>query len=144
MGAGEEQVDLVVHCGASLRLPRNAARASFQAPWTDLLVVRDAEPVVVSVQRQAFIRGDSNFDGVVDVSDPIDVLVALFFVGGGERHFRCPNSADANDDNQTDISDAIYSLAFLFVGGPPMPQPFPEPGFDRNTEDPEHTGCLGF
>jgi len=49
-----------------------------------------------------------------------------------------PNSAatglfvrgDPNDDGQRDLSDAIFILSFLYLGGPAPPEPFTECGVD--------------
>lgn len=61
------------------------------------------------------------------MSDAIGILAALFVSGGGPA---CVDAADANDDGRADISDAIYDLSHLFLGGPPPPVPFPHPGVD--------------
>ena len=67
-----------------------------------------------------FHRGDSNFDGGVDISDPVATLNFLFLGGPSAS---CPDAADANDDGNFDISDASYALNFLFLGGPAPPAP---------------------
>ena len=41
---------------------------------------------------------------------------------------------DTNDDGTVDISDPVYSLSFLFLGGPEPEEPFGECGVDL-TED---------
>jgi hypothetical protein len=96
--------------------------------------------VVVLVKRRTFVRGDSNQDGSVDISDAVFIIYRLYTYSG---LFDCPNAVDSNDDNQTDLSDAIYILQYLFVGGPQMPHPFPAPGYDRNATSTENTGCAG-
>ncbi len=50
----------------------------------------------------AFLRGDANADGVVNISDPSFILNALFT---GGRQPDCDDAADANDDGLVDISD---------------------------------------
>ena len=42
-----------------------------------------------------------------------------------------PNPADANDDGQIDVGDAVYIIAYIFRGGPP-PAPFPVYSGDAN------------
>ena len=69
---------------------------------------------------ERFKRGDSNFDGDLDISDPISLLNYLFI--GGEAP-SCPDAADANDDGGVDISDPISLLNFLFLGSDPPPAP---------------------
>ena len=83
-----------------------------------------------------FIRGETNSDGVIDISDAINIVNSLFL---GEGEILCLDAADTTDDAQIDISDAIRVFRFLFSGGAPPEQPHPEPGFDE-TED--SFGCL--
>ena len=80
----------------------------------------------------AFVRGDANEDGVLDVSDAIRILTGLFVSGGSPG---CVDAADANDDGQVDLSDAIYDLSYLFLGGPSPPAPFPHAGPDVTIDD---------
>jgi CxxC motif-containing protein (DUF1111 family) len=83
-----------------------------------------------------FIRGDSNDDGRVDVSDPVFAL-GFHFLGGDIP--ACLAAADSNDDGAIDVSDAAYALTFLFLGGEPPPPPFPAPGPDPTPD----LGCGG-
>jgi len=115
------------------------SQASFEQGGS-LVDVEQAEPVIVLIQRHPFIRGDANYNGIVDISDAIHILAILFRVGGD---FLCPNAADANDDNVTDMSDAVYLLSYLFLGTLAPPVPYPEAGYDRNSTLPENSGCAG-
>ena len=82
--------------------------------------------------RFGFLRGDSNLDQGIDLSDSVHTLSALFL--GGVR-FGCEDAADTNDTGQIDISDAIFGLVYLFLGGQTPPAPGPDlPGLDP-TED---------
>ena len=74
-----------------------------------------------------FIRGDSNQDSKVDISDASYTLSSLF-LGTVELH--CPDAADANDDGRVDVSDAITTLMHLFLGTSALPPPVLEPGDD--------------
>jgi len=78
-----------------------------------------------------FIRGDTNNDNKVDLSDAIYLLNFLF---KGGQSVSCLDTADANDDSKVDISDAINILRFLFQGGERIVAPYPEAGVDP-TED---------
>jgi hypothetical protein len=75
-----------------------------------------------AVQSQPFHRGDSNGDGVMNLSDGLHVLEFLFRVG--ERPV-CLDASDANDDAALDVSDPIVILSYLFLGtavpAPPGP-----------------------
>jgi hypothetical protein len=75
-----------------------------------------------------FIRGDSNQDGKVDVSDAVNTLGHLFL---GAGPLSCADAADANDDGSLDISDPVATLDFLFLGGSSLlPAPAGEKGVD--------------
>ena len=76
--------------------------------------------------RELFVRGDSNRDDSVNLSDCFRVLEYLFQTG---EPLPCPDAADANDDGEVDILDAVAILFVLFVGST-MPPPFPGPGED--------------
>jgi subtilisin family serine protease len=80
-----------------------------------------------------FLRGDSNHDGTLDISDAIFILVH-FFVPGAGSELTCERAADANDDGTVDISDAISTLSYLFLSGT-MPAPFPACGFGYAFDD---------
>jgi len=91
--------------------------------------------VTPPVSWNPFLRGDSNADGAVDVSDPLFTLNFLF-IGGSD--LRCEDSADGNDDGAVDLSDAISTLKSLFLGGPSLPAPYPQTGLDPT---PDQLGC---
>jgi len=75
-----------------------------------------------------FVRGDSNTDDRVDVSDAVNTLGHLF-LGAGPLF--CTDAADANDDGALDISDPIATLEYLFGGTvPALPEPHGAPGSD--------------
>ena len=88
---------------------------------------------VCSIQHEApaqgvFLRGDTNSDGTVDISDGIFGLAFLFL--GGQTPV-CERALDANDDSEPDISDMIYVLSYLFLArSPEPPPPFPGCGLD--------------
>lgn len=80
-----------------------------------------------------FVRGDSNFDAAVDISDAVASLGALFLSNRPE--LLCDDAADSNDDGVLDISDPIHTLAFLFMGGVAPATPFPTRGTDSTLAD---------
>ena len=79
-----------------------------------------------------FIRGDSNNDTEVDISDAVFHLGYLFL--GGETP-PCLKASDMDDNGALEITDAIYLLNYLFLGGSIVPPPFPEPGPDPTPDD---------
>jgi hypothetical protein len=74
-----------------------------------------------------FIRGDSNSDGKVEISDAIATLNFLFL--GGPPPL-CQDAADANDDGVISIIDSVYTFNYLFSSGPQPEKPFPGEGAD--------------
>jgi len=83
-----------------------------------------------------FLRGDSNLDGVVDVSDAVGSLLMLF----AGKTATCLDSLDANDDGAVNLSDPLYLLNHLFRQGPAPPPPgLSACGMDPT---PDALGCL--
>ncbi|MEM7234694.1 MAG: hypothetical protein AAF517_21120 [Planctomycetota bacterium] len=89
-----------------------------------------------------FVRGDSNVDGQVDISDAIHALSYLFLGGAS---ISCDDAADVNDNGQHDLSDSISLLAHLFLGGLGPRAPWPDCGVDPSDDPIEcegHVSCL--
>ncbi len=86
---------------------------------------------MLTVNAQAFKRGDANVDGTFDLTDPIITLEVLFL---GKGEFLCPDAADSNDDGEVDISDTINSLTYQFLSGT-VPAPGPDVCGKDPTED---------
>jgi len=76
---------------------------------------------------QAFLRGDSNADGRVSVSDALMTRRWLF---NGELAPPCLEAANADDDAWIDITDVVQILNAAFLGKFEIPSPFPETGTD--------------
>lgn len=74
-----------------------------------------------------FVRGDSNDDGDIDVSDAVHLLLHLFT---GLAADDCQDARDMNDDGELELTDAVYLLNHLFLAQPGPPAPYPAPGFD--------------
>ncbi|HQF65291.1 MAG TPA: dockerin type I repeat-containing protein [Planctomycetota bacterium] len=131
-GEGTESLEFTDACG------------SFAAPRTIVIAGLSLRPetmgssvVVTEGSAGGFIRGDVNFDRMVNIADAVAVLAFLF---AGRPH-DCHDAIDANDDGKLDIADAIYLLAFLFGGGPKPRPPFDAPGLDPT---PDAIGCARF
>ncbi|MEM7231014.1 MAG: hypothetical protein AAF517_02495 [Planctomycetota bacterium] len=88
---------------------------------------REGAVLVEGGLETEFIRGDSDLNGRVNLSDAVFILRALF---QGHGPLPCEDAADVNDVARVDISDPIYLLRFLFLGGPEPPAPFPASGRD--------------
>lgn len=90
-----------------------------------------------------FLRGDTNSDGVVDVSDVATLLTYLF---GPTATVPCPDANDVDDDGEIDLADALRLLEHLFVGGGPLPDPgvlacAPDPTLDFGFTCQAYDGC---
>ena len=92
-----------------------------------------------SVAPVAFRRGDVNEDGVLQIADPVSLLNFLFSSG---VTIDCPDAADADDSGNLDITDAVYSLSYQFLGGPEPKPPFP--GCGPEGPEPDGLACAEF
>jgi hypothetical protein len=84
----------------------------------------------------AFIRGDANADGTIDIADAIFALNHLFL---GSREPTCADTADANDNGEILLEDPILMINYQFMGGRAPNAPFlPVCGLDPTADD---VGC---
>ena len=117
-------------------------------PVSNLLTVEDDDrlpcnfataSVTLKSTRVPFLRGDSNGNGRVTISDAIHTLGHLFL--GSHPSPECSKALDSNDDGAVNISDPLYTLRFLFLGGPPIAAPYPSCGNDPTVDG---LGCESF
>jgi len=120
LGGADNYVDLYVPTG-------NVQTRLFARPLIDALV-----EISPRTPRTVFLRGDSNDDGTLGLSDAISTLLHLF---SAEFPLNCRDAADANDDGRLDISDAVQTISYLFLGADAPPDPFPEPGDDPTADE---------
>ncbi|HVR75074.1 MAG TPA: PQQ-dependent sugar dehydrogenase [Planctomycetota bacterium] len=85
------------------------------------------------VPQVDFVRGNSNGDNMVDLTDVVFTLGHLF--RGIPPSVDCEDALDSNDDGELDISDAVFELIALFAGGAPIPAPYPDCGPDTTADD---------
>lgn len=90
---------------------------------------------VTALAAATFLRGDSDQNGTIQLTDAVFLLDYLF---RGGRVLSCEDAADSNDDGRIDISDGILILRFLFSGGDRPRMPFPRAGMDPTDDD---LGC---
>ncbi len=83
-----------------------------------------------------FIRGDSNADLQMNISDGAHILNYLFL--GMPPALDCDDAGDVNDDGLLNISDPIRLFGYLFAGDPSPPPPNDECGPDPT---PDGLGC---
>ena len=74
-----------------------------------------ADTMVKWVRVVAFMRGDSNSDGKVDIAD-ITFIVSYVFRSGPAPVSE--ETADANSDQRVDLSDALFLVNYIFRNGP--------------------------
>lgn len=75
------------------------------------------------IQRQ-FQRGDLDSNGIIDLSDAVSWLTLDLSALG------CQDVADINDDGETNLSDVVFLLEYLFTSGSPPSSPFSTLGED--------------
>lgn len=84
------------------------------------------------------IRGDVTVDGVLDLTDGVEILQYLF----NSAPATCLDALDADDSGTVSINDAIRVLCSLYCAGSPPPEsPFPACGFDSTADS---LDCLAF
>ncbi|PIT86658.1 MAG: hypothetical protein COU33_01910 [Candidatus Magasanikbacteria bacterium CG10_big_fil_rev_8_21_14_0_10_43_6] len=116
--------------------------------YTVISVAEDGQMSIPSLERcvdfsaaptdDLFLRGDSNNDRELDLSDAIFTLSYLFVSGSPVT---CQDAADANDDGSLDLSDPVYTLSFLFLRGQAPKTPYPDTGSDPT---PDELGCHAY
>lgn len=114
-GDGTASVTSTLNGSVTVRLTGTACSTS-----------KTAEIVILFGQSGGLQKpGDSNQDGKLDISDPVDTLGFLFLgtkgslpCGDGEAgHPANLALLDVNGDGGIDLSDPVYLLNFLFTGG---------------------------
>ncbi|MBI4582628.1 MAG: lamin tail domain-containing protein [Planctomycetes bacterium] len=93
----------------------------------------NAGPFPVDLCPQGkFIRGDTNKNGLVNISDAAWLFRVLF-----EKVPRptCLDAFDTNDDGKLDVADGLFLLNFLFKAGQRIPEPYPQEGVDLTPDD---------
>jgi hypothetical protein len=98
----------------------------------------DVIPAGAGATCVKFMRGDSNQDRSLDISDAVFTLAYLFLGGAAPG---CLDTVDSNDDSATDVSDPIYLLAYLFTGGEEPPPPLTMCGHDYT---PDQVTCVSY
>ena len=79
-----------------------------------------------------FRRGHADPEASLDISDAISILRFLF---SGDAEIDCLDAADADDSGEVDITDPIWVLDHLFLGGNAPPAPGPsECGLDPTVD----------
>lgn len=84
----------------------------------------DGVPDVCQIPHEDFVRGDSNFDGSVNLADAIATWNFLI----GSAPSPCLEAVDADADGHLNLSDPIYTIYYAFAAGTAPVLPFPDCG----------------
>ena len=100
-----------------------------------------ASPVLVSGRLNLlnpiqFVRMDALTDGQINFGDVIAMLQFIFLNAPPPE---CTKTCDANDTGTVNLSDPLFTLAYLFQGGAEPPMPFPDAGLDPT---PDNLNCM--
>jgi hypothetical protein len=82
--------------------------------------------------NEVFLRGDSNRDSEINLTDAIATLVQLFIE---PVEAFCPDAADVDDDGHLSLADPISLLNYLYADGSRPPAPYPGPGLDLTADN---------
>ncbi len=93
--------------------------------------------LLCDVTQKNFVRGDANGDLRVNISDMAWIFRVLFGAAGIDP--ACEDSFDTDDDGEITIQDGLYIGDYLFLNGPTIPGPFPNPGQDLT---PDSLNCF--
>jgi hypothetical protein len=85
-------------------------------------ITEGIEVSCVPVRPTLFVRGDSDSNGRLELTDAI-VILNFLFLGTGLP--RCFDAADGDNNGRLELTDAIRVLNYLFLGfaAPPAPSP---------------------
>jgi len=94
-------------------------------PFSELLRLKARDP------SRFFLRGDSDGNGKLGLTDAV-VTLNVLFLGGGRP--ACEDAFDTDDSAHIELNDAVVVLNYLFLGGTPPAAPFPAPGVDPTAD----------
>jgi hypothetical protein len=103
------------------RSPDCDSTAVWKLATTDL-VTPGTENMLPMMELDEFRRADHDGSGLVDLTDPLNVLGFLFL---GQTPPICLDASDADNSGALDLSDALNTLGFLFIGSVAIPDPGP-------------------
>ncbi len=128
--SGEELTLMAVPSNCALRMGIDRDADGYFDGMERLACSDPADPLSVpgSCNDVFFIRGDSNGDLSLDISDAVTTLEILFGAGSGTA---CEDAIDTNDDGTINIADPVRLLDYLFAGGTVPPAPGDQCGEDE-------------
>ena len=90
-----------------------------------------APPAPPALSAPQFVRGDADANATVDMADLVQIIRFVYLPG---TTLPCHDAADANDDGQLELSDAIFLLYFLGTGTPIPSAPYPAARVDPTAD----------
>lgn len=115
------------------------AHVTVEDTTKDLCESRGVDISFVKSSRIEFLRGDSNGDGRVDISDAVRTFMFLFL---GAPPPLCLDAADAYDDGEVNMTDGILILHDFFRQGTGISEPGPFTCGGDPT--PDQLGCASY
>jgi PKD repeat protein len=95
------------------------------------LLTSSSVRIVERGESGVFLRGDTDGNSTLDITDAVRILNYLFL--GGSPPI-CEDASDVLDTGSVDISAAIALLNYLFLGGMTPAVPFPVAGLDPSDD----------
>lgn len=144
LGTVDVEISAQAACGACSAIEfKDGVNGRAKVPVRNLYAAENASfvpclvPTRVCVSGQpVFRRGDCNYDTRVNTTDAVQVLRYIFPAWSGEYTPPCRSACDADDSGRIQVSDAITILSWLFLMGPPPPDPGPlVPGPDPTPDE---------
>ncbi len=84
------------------------------------------------IHEDAFLRGDVNDDGMVDMSDSVAMLIWVVLSGEPPA---CQKTGDVDDSGLVNMNDILHLLFYLFRGGEIVAPPFPNVDVDPTPDE---------
>ncbi len=117
--------------------------SSVDSPRARSISIHSNLGIRVSDFIQGFRRGDTNSDQVINLADAFPIIFHLF--GGGPDDFEIPcidalnfnDSTTLEGQTEIDLTDIVSLLEFLFLNGPPPPNPYLDFGLDQTVDSTE-------
>ena len=139
-GEFDATVQLVALCHGDVRDgPLAIVGGDLDADGTGDVLVADLEndllhgfASVGCATRAQLRRGDADGDRVVNLTDAVFLLNALFLSGAPPA---CPDAADTDDDGVVNLTDVLRLLNYQFLAGPPPAPPGADGCGPDGTED---------
>jgi hypothetical protein len=89
----------------------------------------------------AFLRGDCNDDGTVNIADAIWTISGYLAMPPIGSEGPCAEACDVNEDGNIDVADVSYTLSYRFSGGAAPTAPFPGCGTVGGAPCDAYTSC---